>query len=457
MKSRISFKTFNKFLLYIGTFYLSSTLLTPTIAHNISKKLSPFQNQTLKNINANFNSISSQTILNKLDNNNESMNSLIKIEKAIDEKIEQKLLAGIDLEEALKQIKIESTIQTKSLPNDVRSNLNGYIDHLLEKKNDNVQRESFSRNEYFESLYNQLSKNENESKENWLEVLNSRDQKNDSVGFPSHPRRILNRDITITKSEKFSAQVKASIFGVEISAGPTLSFERRFVINAKLIASGDEPIVSYNSDFNAGVLNHSDKRRIVFLCTVTAQATHKLNGSAGLTILGTGATIERGRWESISVQQTSKLKEVPFIYANGRRTNIKDIENICVKEFYIKNKKSLSNEVKLATSELVYTHSQNQCATDINCVDWHRSLLGIIQGASNPRCASSKINGNPVNICQLRGKKGNACKVVDKDGKRLSAGYFEYPCDKGLKCTIIKEGGWFTNGKLYDSWHAKCL
>jgi len=452
--SRISFKMFNKSLLFLTTLFLASSIILPRTAqsNNLLEN-----NQIIENTANQISTINSYDILNKLNNNHESLKKLSLIEKAVLKKLDENILKGLTLNESKENVKKQAHEQVKDLPKNIKEDLLGYVDHILESKTDERILEKTFKGQHFESLFTDLSKIESTNNLRWQEALKNRDKIDNKVKYPSHPRRILNRDITITNSQTFSAQVKASVFGVELSAGPTINFEKRFVVNAMILAAGSEPIVSYNSDLNTNVLNQSENRRIVYLCSVTAQASHKLSGSAGLTVLGTGATIESSKWEAISVQQTSELKQLPLSYENGQLPNIKDIENECLNNFYKKSKASLTNELKLAISELVYTNTQNTCAVDNHCKEWHRSLVGIIQYSSVARCDDTKINNNPVKICQLRGRKGNACRVEDKNGKRLSAGFFEYPCDKGLKCTITKQGGWFTNGKIYDSWHAKCL
>ncbi len=438
---------------------LLSALLSTSSFAQTDQLLTPQTHNLINQVATQFNTINSETILEKLTNSSESTLQLIAIEKAIDKEFNNLITAGLSTAEAIRDIENYAEEQTIILPKDIRENLLNFVSDILNRKKqrNKLLLDDTSPNLFYESLFGQLEKMREQSKNEWLEVINDKAKSLNKLKYPSHPRRILQRDITISKSESFSASVKASIFGVEISAGPKLSFERRFVINAKLLAPGHEPIVVQSASLGVGVLNHSTDRRIVYLCTVTAQAVHKLTGTAGLTVFGTGASIERGRWESLSVQQTSELKEVPFAHANGRRYNLADIENECKNSFYKRVKASMSKELKLAASELVYRNSQNECATDYQCYDWHRSLLGIIRMASVPRCDTTIVNGNPINICKVRGRKGNACAVVDKNGKRLSAGFFEYPCDNGLKCTVVSEGGWFTNGKIYDVWRAQCL
>ncbi|MBT5095943.1 MAG: hypothetical protein HOM21_16945 [Halobacteriovoraceae bacterium] len=372
------------------------------------------------------------------------------------------------LELATEQVALESSVLSPKFSQMVVAFSRDYYSRIEEADLKGDER-FLNDNSYGEELLSELQKSNEKNNSDWKKLYDDKDDlyngKNDpvfggvsanGVRFPAFPRRILNRDITTTGTETFSAQVKVSFLGAELTAGPKISFERRFVINAKMMASGNEPIIVGNSELGAGVLNHSDKRRIVFFCTATAQATHKLSGSAGLTVFGAGATVERGQWESISVQQTSDLAYVPFQRKDGRRTNLKDIETYCMKTFYKQTKNSLKTELKLASSELVYSHSQTQCVYDRHCVKWHRGLLGIIQPWTVARCRSSKIAGEPVFLCKLRGKKGNACSVYDSEGTRLTAGYFEYPCDKGLKCSVTKKGGWFTNWSIHSYWEAKC-
>lgn len=272
------------------------------------------------------------------------------------------------------------------------------------------------------------------------------------VSFPAFPRRTLEQTVGTSKSENFEARVKVSFLGSEISAGPSLQFQRRHSINARFIAHGNEAIL-----LNNGLFNHSEDRRIVFMCTASSRIQHTLSALASLRVFGSGASLDRGEWSELTSSQTSELMYVPFTQENGRFTNLQDILSYCQDEFFPQIKESLNIELKLAASQLVYSHEHMQCMSDSDCTDWHREMLGLIQLSTEARCIQDDSFREPVQRCQLRAKRNQACTVKGSNGQRLTRGYFEYPCDKNLNCTVTREGGWFTNFSIYSPWEAKCL
>ncbi len=91
---------------------------------------------------------------------------------------------------------------------------------------------------------------------------------------------------------------------------------------------------------------------------------------------------------------------------------------------------------------------------DSHCFNWYNKELGMIKINNYPRCVQN--TQQKFNFCQLRGLKGQNCAVY-ANGKKVSDGMFEYPCDSGLKCVKTQTEGWFQGFDLYRYAKGKCM
>jgi hypothetical protein len=119
-------------------------------------------------------------------------------------------------------------------------------------------------------------------------------------------------------------------------------------------------------------------------------------------------------------------------------------------------KKTLDGMMRNVISSLTFSHPQTKCATDNDCIDWYNNeVISWHKSRTSPRCAPEASGREKFYACTLRGLQDANCSVY-KNGERTTSGSFEYSCDKGLKCQITKEGGWFTSGKIKAYDEAKC-
>lgn len=418
---------------------------------------------------------------------------IFEIENAVSTELDILSFYGMNLDGALtivgkrsnKFLDIPNDIHIKNIKNLISNIIDGYrIKHsLTSNKLDDENQKEFkeirkdiletfkleSRKVLIESLsllnnYNIFESNDSLFFELFPEILQSSDKLDEfgddvdehggRAGWIEEGRRSLTESYTTGHTETFDARVKIAFLGSELSAGPSITFERRYEIDTTLTAPGDEPIVK--EEGIQGALNHHSKRRIVFTCNVSAQARHGIKGSATLNVFGTGTTVEAGAWQGLLVTQRSNFKFVPYNNRDNERTSLKDVVEYCKGPFFKSVKRSLDIELKLAARELVFHSHLTQCVKDEHCNKWFNNRLGICQIKTKPICSERTKGEDTYNICELRGTKGSACSVYDSDGKRLTPGYFEYKCDKGFSCKIIQEGGWFTNWSIYSDWKAEC-
>ncbi len=285
-----------------------------------------------------------------------------------------------------------------------------------------------------------------------IDQLGSSKQKSSVViGAVPFPRRTLTYSHVIANDEKFSAKVKVSFLGANIDAGPSVDFKRRYIISTKLTASGDEPIIINDEVLNKRILNHSLERRIVVSCTVRAEAMHELNGSVSLSLFGSGATISKGEWSKLAVSIDQARYHAPLENDGGERTSFADLALKCKNDLIKYDKKTLDLELMLTAKELVYHNRLNQCVLDEHCLSWEKQFSLAIRRVTETKCELSNTSGAPFNYCRFRSIKNGSCSYYNENGKRITPGYFEYPCLEGLHCRITNWGGWISHTQ------AQCL
>ncbi len=306
--------------------------------------------------------------------------------------------------------------------------------------------------------------NFNSNKEMALHMLNE----NSSDAYPLTTRSSISTQEKFSTAETLSLQVSIEFMGVKLNAGPVIEFEQSYSTSAQIIAEGVTPFISNRGEFDftdrtvLGEPTGNDKQRlIVFACSMNAHILSKYEGKGGFTVggLGGGAKIEKEFRKSVNISSRNIL--VPHTIA-GKQATLNTLSEFCHNDFantktYSRKslKENLYTLLENTASGLTFTNPDTQCITDKQCYGWYNKLVWLHRVKTAPRCIRS--TGNDVlYVCKLRGSQGAHCPVY-KDGKRVSSGDFEYVCDKGLKCTITAEGGWFTRGEMYAYWEAKCL
>ncbi|MFC2074748.1 hypothetical protein ACFLRA_00555 [Bdellovibrionota bacterium] len=260
------------------------------------------------------------------------------------------------------------------------------------------------------------------------------------VGYPPHPRRELRDRHSRQRSESFSARVKTSFMGSDISIGPEISFYRRYYTETRLMAHGEEEIITKRR--GKSLFNHDENRRIVFFCTAGAEASHRLTGQASLKIFGTGAVVESGTWDLLIITQESILRYVPF-EVSGRETTLEDITSYCNERYYDRSKSSVDGELHAIVSDLVYEHEETMCMEHDDCYDWWWERRGNCLETVGRCDEAIDDDDNPYFTCFMRGTEGAPCPVYDEEGNLRSDGTFEYECDTGFECIMTREWSWY--------------
>ena len=376
-------------------------------------------------------------------------NDILKIENLIKKKIFDYVSKGFSTSDAVEETRKDTLSFLPKSDDQLIQELKIYIKQYL----DSFLEESFftmSENKKRYSLMSIYQKNLVEVSDlERLQFLDSEARYNSDLGvkFPEYPRKSLSHNYSLENIESFSARVKLSFLGSEISTGPTILFKRRYQVYTKLTAPGDDQIIKYSKELGARILNHNKDRRIVVQCYIVAQASHKLEGEANLSIMGSGVRILHGEWNQLVVEIHKRISYAPFHNPDGTRTSYQDVVKNCENGLLKEYKESIDIELKLAASELVYSNPLNQCVEDKQCLPWFNDYHPLIRIATVPRCVEHiEESGSPYNYCNLRTIKGQPCPYYVK-GKRVTAGYFEYPCDKRLKCTLTQKGSFFTRAE----------
>lgn len=264
------------------------------------------------------------------------------------------------------------------------------------------------------------------------------------VRIPGFPRTELSKTNVVTYDSTFYAKPSLDFMGVSLSSGPTLSFQKRSKITTWVVGSGKQPITV---DIGGQTLiNHTEERRIIFLCKVNTQSVLATNIGTGGTLMGYGAQISRDNWDALSVTKTSSVQYIPFASESGKRTTLNDVFNYCHKKFAPSLESEIEAELRTTISHLKFSHTEYQCATDNDCNSIHQKNIWMIRNSTLTTCDAVKKGEFKVNLCRLKSLRGHACPMY-KNGKRITKGSFEYPCAKGLTCKLTKEPGFFTRGE----------
>ncbi len=271
-------------------------------------------------------------------------------------------------------------------------------------------------------------------------------QNSEVAPFPDYPRRSLQKNYTVGHTEKFSAQVKFSAFGSEISAGPTISFSRNYSVITSIIATSTKGLLILNEETGALRLDHSKKMRVS--CSITATAKSNLEGSAGIKLFGLGSDVSGESSDSITVTQESTPFYLPKLNNDGEETTYQNVTDWCENVFYRLNKESVDSELSLIASQLIYKNERNECESDMDCYDWFEGLKEQAESSFSivsreildavPRCVTKTNERNPYNKCIVRKTEGQKCNP-------RSAAWDVNHCDKKLECVVVKKAGLFSS------------
>jgi hypothetical protein len=254
--------------------------------------------------------------------------------------------------------------------------------------------------------------------------------------------------------ESFSAQVAVEFLGSRIAAGPAFTFSRKIATSVDIRAEGGSPPTDERGYFDLIARDGSNRpvvrngvpqsRFVFFTCEaeITIESERLVNG--GFKVFGAGAEGEvKSLWAN-NVTLTSRRVLVPDT-VDGRQVTFNDLSLLCHQDFMgarTTNGRTVRDNLRASArnliSSLVYQDSALECVEDRHCDRWYQGVLGIHRYRTAGRCVRARGNVSLL-TCQLRGQVGANCAVV-QNGQHLSSGYFEYPCDRGLRCVVTRTG-----------------
>lgn len=266
-----------------------------------------------------------------------------------------------------------------------------------------------------------------------------------------------------------SYRVSVEFLGANLSAGPSLSFNRTYSTSVNANGDGLSPLTSRN-DFDFYVRDESgkiklkngkpEKRYMTFACNANLDFSTTLQGSAGLSVMGVGADVNASRVYSNNVRLNSRRIMLPE-YLEGQTVNMSTLAQICHKDFLnarlrtnLTLKDSLNIMMRDVISTLVYSNPKTKCLTDAHCQNWFNKSIKPVSGRTAvPRCLEE--TREHYFACYARGTLGTKCPIYSK-GKLISDGTNEYNCDRGLRCVKTKEYGWLKSFSLFQYAEGRC-
>jgi hypothetical protein len=284
-----------------------------------------------------------------------------------------------------------------------------------------------------------------------------------------------NMSINSSKATSFggsvSYRVRVKFMGVDLSAGPVISFSRNYSTSVGVSGDNLTPLLTKDGQFDFYVRDSKgkivngkngkpEKRYLTFGCNAELSFGTNYNGSGGFSIVGVGGDTYVSRNYNNSVDLNSRRVVLPE-YIEGKSVTLGMLASLCNNEFVnskIMNNMTLKDSLNLMMkdmiSSLVFSHPNTKCVTDRQCDSWFKKDIRPVSGTTAvPRCLEEKREH--FMTCYARGVVGTKCPIF-KDHKLISDGAAEYTCDKGLTCKKIKEYGWFKNYQMFQYAEGRC-
>lgn len=267
---------------------------------------------------------------------------------------------------------------------------------------------------------------------------------------------------TISRREgKVNLQVKAEFLGVEIEAGPTITFSRLYRTSVNLNAEGMNPIIKADGSFDFFKQNSKQRRFMTFACEAELVFESEYSGAGGFTFVGMGGNVTTAKKYSNKVVLTTRRLAVPEIL-EGKVVSLNYLNNLCHLDFLrtrVTNTMTVSDSLNIMMKNMVaglkFSHPKTTCMVDSHCYNWfNREVVALMKLRNTPRCVEN--SAEKYRTCELRGLSGQNCAVYDSTGKRISDGMFEFKCDTGYKCVKVQDAGWFKGGSLYQYAKGRC-
>jgi len=312
---------------------------------------------------------------------------------------------------------------------------------------------------------------ERKTYKNKAEILSSLASDRANTRWLSAASTTLNSQVTKRNDTNISYTLKINFLGADLSGGPSIAFHRHYESRVIILSEGLTPSVlpNGNFDFNkrdrAGQVimsgGKAQKRFLAFYCETSLNFNTEYSGSGNFSMMGIGGGTSFGAKFANDVTMTSRRILVPE-YIGDQTVTLPYLQRLCLNDFLnarindrMTVKQSLNIQMRNMIASLRFSHPKTKCARDTHCMRWfNQSMRGVVGNAAVPRCLEEPRE--KYFACGVRSVVNQKCPVY-KAGKHVSNGQFEYPCDKGLTCRTVKEGGWFTSMRIFEYAEGRCV
>lgn len=266
------------------------------------------------------------------------------------------------------------------------------------------------------------------------ELLNDLVSDAESVRWVSTSNTAYKTETVLEDAGRVNLQVKIDFLGVELEAGPRITFKKMYKTLASIFGEGLQPILREDGNLDFAKRDREGKivyeapgkpkrRFISFYCEVALQFESEYMGQGGFRIMGSGAEASVSKSYSNLASLTSRRLAVPEEVA-GKAVSIKFLSNLCANEFIhakindrLKVSDSLDVTMKRMVSGLKFSHPLTNCAEDTHCADWfNNEVLSLLKFKAVPRCVED--GREKYRSCVLRGTTGQNCALFEK-GKQI--------------------------------------
>ncbi|MFL5783856.1 MAG: hypothetical protein ACJ76H_04540 [Bacteriovoracaceae bacterium] len=303
------------------------------------------------------------------------------------------------------------------------------------------------------------------------EILESLASERENVRWLSTSSITTNSSVTKRLDANVSYTLKIKFLGADLSGGPKIDFHRHYESRVIILSEGMTPGVNPNGDFDfnkrdrAGQVitsgGHPQKRYVSFFCELALNFNTEYSGSGNFSIMGVGGGASYGHRYSNEVTMTSRRILVPE-YVGNQSVTMPYLQNLCLNDFLntrINNqmtvKQALNIQMRNIIASLRFSHPMTKCIRDDQCLAWfNNGMKGVAGNTVVPRCLEE--SREHYFACAVRSKVNHKCPVF-QGGKHTSDGQFEYPCDRGLYCKVVKDGGWFKSMNIFDYAEGRCV
>lgn len=268
-----------------------------------------------------------------------------------------------------------------------------------------------------------------------------------------------------------SYQLKISFLGADLSGGPTIAFHRDYESRVMILTEGLNPGLTPNGDFDFNKRDRMgniimsggkpQKRYIAFYCELSLNFSTDYSGGGNFSVAGVGGGASYGHNYANEVTMISRRILVPE-YVGNRTVTMPYLQRLCLNDFLVAKvnnrlsvKDALNIQMRNVIASLRFSHPKTKCVRDSQCVGWfNRGMRGVVGNRAVPRCVEERRE--KYFSCEVRSVLNQKCPVY-RSGKLLSDGQFEYACDRGLTCRMVKEGGWFQNMRIFEYAEGRCV